>query len=133
MTFEPALPDQAKADTSEIPPILAWIEAHSGPGPAAQPPAAGVMPAGANERAIDLSGSNHLSGLLWERSALMRDMRSIQNRLGEIDRAVKAAMGDAAIGMLPGWTIHHELVHRKEHFVHAATYRRLVIKPAGDA
>ena len=41
MTFEPALSDQTEADTSEIPPILAWIETHRGPAPAAQPPATG--------------------------------------------------------------------------------------------
>lgn len=128
MTFEPALSDPAETDTSEVPPILAWIAEHGGANPATQPPAAGT-----NARSVDLSRSNSLRQLLEERQCLSESLRSIKSRIDEIDTTIKNLMGNATIGLLPGWSIQFEVVHRKAFAVEAGTYRRLLIKPTEGA
>jgi hypothetical protein len=111
--------DQAESDTSETPPILAWIEAHGSAAPAAP---------SATECTLDLSDSRRLRKLLKERQNLLAIARTAADQIAKIERVIKSTMGDSEDARLHGWSISYRTIRRPEHLVLASTFRRLVIK-----
>lgn len=108
--------DQAEINPSEPPPLLEWITAHSEALPDTPLRHEQAMAA---EPSINLSGSNTLRQLLEERQCLAESLRAIKDRIDEIDTTIKNIMGDATIGMPPGWTICHPVMQRKAFAVKA--------------
>jgi len=75
--------------------------------------------------AIDLSSDNYLHSALPDRQALKSVISDAERRITEIDAHVKAAMGRATYGYLPGWAITYRSHQRAERVLPAATIRTL--------
>jgi predicted phage-related endonuclease len=74
---------------------------------------------------IDLSGDNYLHSALPDRQALKSMISDFERRISEIDAHLKAAMGKATYGHLPGWAITYRSHQRAERVLPAATIRTL--------
>jgi len=74
---------------------------------------------------IDLSSDNTLPSALPERQALKAEITAREKRVTEIDAHLKAAMGKATYGYLPGWAITYRAHQRAERVMPAATIRTL--------
>ena len=74
---------------------------------------------------IDLSTDNYLHSALPDRAALKSMISDAEKRCAEIDAHLKAAMGRATYGHLPGWQITWKAHQRAERVLPAATIRTL--------
>jgi len=74
---------------------------------------------------IDLSSDNYLHSALPDRQALKSMISDFERRITEIDAHLKAAMGRATYGYLPGWAITYRSHQRAERVLPAATIRTL--------
>jgi len=74
---------------------------------------------------VDLSADNWLSGALPERQVLKAEITERERRVTEIDAHLKAAMGRATYGYLPGWAVTYRSHQRAERVLPAATIRTL--------
>ena len=74
---------------------------------------------------IDLSSDNYLHSALPDRAALKSMISDAEKRCAEIDTHLKAAMGSATYGHLPGWSITYRAHQRAERVMPAATIRTL--------
>jgi predicted phage-related endonuclease len=62
----------------------------------------------------DLSADNYLCASMPEREALKIEIRLAERRVAEIDEALKAALGPASTGWVPGYNITFRSQHRRE-------------------
>jgi len=74
---------------------------------------------------VDLSSDNYLHSALPDRQALKSVISDAEKRVAEIDGHLKAAMGKATYGYLPGWAITYRSHQRAERVLPAATIRTL--------
>ncbi len=74
---------------------------------------------------VDLTGDNMLPVLLAERAGLKARAKEAERRLSEIDAEIRHKMGDAEIGIVPGFTITLKQQHRKATILPASTTRVL--------
>jgi predicted phage-related endonuclease len=74
---------------------------------------------------IDLSSDNYLHSALPDRQALKSVISDAEKRCAEIDAHLKAAMGSATYGYLPGWAVTYRSHQRAERVMPAATIRTL--------
>lgn len=69
-----------------------------------------------NGEAVDLTGDNRLAHLLEERERLAAEIKTAgpaEKALAAINAEIKAKIGSATFGLLPGWEISHKLQKRK--------------------
>lgn len=81
----------------------------------------------------DLSADNSLPELLFERERLKGSISHDEKRVEEIDEEIKAKVGAARTGWLPGWLISYATQHRKETIIPAKDIRVLRIKRSDEA
>lgn len=74
---------------------------------------------------VDLRGDNRLASILVERAEIKARGSADDKRLAALDAEIKAKLGNAEIGVLPGWRISWKDQQRKEYVVPAATIRVL--------
>jgi putative phage-type endonuclease len=80
----------------------------------------------------DLSSDNYLCASMPEREALKIEIRMAERRIAEIDEALKAALGEASTGWLPGWNVSFKSQHRKEVVIPAKDFRVLRVRAAAE-
>jgi predicted phage-related endonuclease len=78
---------------------------------------------------VDLSADNYLHSALPDRAALKSMISDAEKRCTEIDAHLKAAMGKATYGYLPGWAVTYRSHQRAERLMPAATIRTLRVSP----
>lgn len=78
-----------------------------------------------NGSVLDLAGDNLLPELLAERAALKAEIGPREDRLTAIDAEIKAKLGEAAEGRLPGWRLTFKTQRREERLVPASEFRVL--------
>ena len=77
--------------------------------------------------AVDLTGDNLLPDLLDRRAVLMAELRAMGKEKDAIDDEIRAKLGAAGEGTLPGWKITWKEQHRNEYTVPAKSFRVLRI------
>jgi predicted phage-related endonuclease len=77
---------------------------------------------------IDLSDDNEIRELLDAREMANAGVKAREERLKEIDAAIKQKLGDAAKGWLPGWSLSYGVHHRKETLIPAKDIRTLRVR-----
>jgi predicted phage-related endonuclease len=80
----------------------------------------------------DLSSDNYLSASLPEREAMKAEISIREKRIKEIDEALKAALGPASSGWVPGFNITFRSQHRKEVVIPAKDFRVLRVRAAAE-
>jgi predicted phage-related endonuclease len=109
-----------------------WREYDSGAlAPAAE--AAGLSEMLDDGSSIDLSSDNQLPALLDEREMLKFQVSAEEQRLKEIDYAIKNRIGKARTAWLPGWTLTFATSHRKETILPARDIRTLRVRRLAEA
>lgn len=73
----------------------------------------------------DFSADNRLPALLAERAECKDDIKSAEDRVKEIDAEIKAKLGEAEEGTLPGWHLSWKTQTRRSYVVAESTYRQL--------
>jgi putative phage-type endonuclease len=81
---------------------------------------------------IDLSANNFLCGALPEREQLKSEISAAEKRVVEIDAALKAALGPASSGWVPGYNISFKSQHRRESVIPARNIRVLRVRAAAE-
>jgi predicted phage-related endonuclease len=76
---------------------------------------------------LDLSADNRMPDILAEREALKATLEVEKERLDAIDAEIRNKLGTAEVAELPGWRITLKEQSRKEHFVRATTFRKLLV------
>lgn len=76
---------------------------------------------------VDLSADNRLPEILTRREVLKGQAKDAAEELAAIDAEIRAKIGEAESGFLPGWAITNKLIHRKEYVAKASSYRSLRI------
>ena len=110
-----------------------WAEFDSGAlaGPAE---ATGLADALDDGSSVDLTTSNRdLAGLLDEREMLKQSLSVEEKRVGEIDAILKAALGRARSGWLPGWAVTWATQHRRETIIPARDIRVLRVRRIAES
>lgn len=81
---------------------------------------------------IDLSDNNYLRTALPAREELKAYLKATERQIDEIDAALKAAMGNAATGWLPGYHITYRTAIRKQFTVPEKTVRTLRVRAVSE-
>jgi predicted phage-related endonuclease len=81
---------------------------------------------------IDLSDNNYLCAMLPERQELKATISGAEKRVGEIEAAIKDAMGNASTAHVPGYVLSFKSQYRKEFITPARTIRVLRVTPAKE-
>lgn len=84
-----------------------------------------LYPAEQPGKELDLSADNMLPALMAERATLTSLIKTSETRKTAIETEIKAKLGDAEIGTLPGWRVTWKSQTRAEHTVPASTFRVL--------
>jgi len=103
---------------------------------------AGLLPGAAPSEALaadlddgsyrDLSSDNFLCASLPEREQLKSEISAAEKRVAEIDAALKAALGPASSGWLPGYNITWRTQHRRETVIPERDIRVLRVRAAAE-
>lgn len=91
-----------------------------------------LHPTSVAEPVLDLTGDNELAVLLPELVALKAGIKTDSKRVGEIETAIRAKLGDAERATLPGWSVSWKSQHRKETVVKASDYRVLRVRDLNE-
>lgn len=87
-----------------------------------------------NGQEIDLSADNMLPALLDERETLKGQIKAHETRCDTIDAEIRAKVGEAQVGRLPGWKVSLKTQHTQEYTVRARTTRPIrVTRTKGEA
>jgi predicted phage-related endonuclease len=108
------IPRHEAAERRILDAVAAWWRAvDAGEFPAAVPSAeiAEMLDDGSHK---DLSSDNYLCAVLPEREKLKAEVSAAEKRVKEIDEALKAALGPASTGWVPGYNITFRSQHRRE-------------------
>jgi len=83
---------------------------------------------------IDLSADNMLPIILEERERLKAEIKANGERCDEIDAEVRAKVGEAQVGRMPGWKITLKTQHTKAYTVKERTTRPIrITRTKGEA
>jgi predicted phage-related endonuclease len=104
-----------------------WAAFDAGEFPAAVPSAeiAEMLDDGSHK---DLSADNYLCAVMPEREAMKAEISIREKRIKEIDEALKAALGTASSGWIPGYNITFKSQHRRETVIPARDIRVLRVR-----
>jgi putative phage-type endonuclease len=80
----------------------------------------------------DLSSDNYLCAVLPEREKLKAEVSGAERRIKEIDEALKAALGPASSGWVPGYNITFRSQHRRETVIPERDIRVLRVRAAAE-
>jgi predicted phage-related endonuclease len=122
------VPRHEAAERRILDAVAAWWAAFdAGEFPAAVPSAeiAEMLDDGSHK---DLSSDNYLCAVLPEREKLKAEVSAAEKRVREIDEALKAALGPASSGWVPGFNITFRSQHRKEVVIPAKDFRVLRVR-----
>jgi predicted phage-related endonuclease len=108
-----------------------WLDFNEGniPGAVASAAIAADLDDGSHK---DLSSDNFLCASLPERSRLKWEISANEKRVAEIDAALKAALGPASSGWVPGYNISFKSQHRRETVIPARDIRVLRVRAAAE-
>jgi predicted phage-related endonuclease len=81
---------------------------------------------------LDLSSDNYLPAALERRESLVLTRGEADKTIKDIDSEIKARLGVASTGWLPGWALSWRAQHRKQYTVAAADIRVLRVKRTED-
>jgi predicted phage-related endonuclease len=81
---------------------------------------------------VDLSADNYLCAVIPEREAMKAEISIREKRVARIDEALKAALGTASTGWVPGYNISFKSQHRRETVIPARDIRVLRVRAAAE-
>jgi len=83
---------------------------------------------GVRTDSLDLTGDNEVGALLEERLVLKLRIREDKARLKAIDETLTLKLGEAQVGLLPGWEIWRVVAERRAYTVPEGIWRYLRVK-----
>jgi predicted phage-related endonuclease len=123
--YEYAVPRHPAAEEKILAAAAAWWEAFDSGAIAPAAPTGELETMLDDGSSVDLSADNYLHSALPDRQALKSVISDAEKRVAEIDAHLKAAMGRATYGYLPGWAVTYRAYQRAERLLPAATIRSL--------
>ena len=130
--FEFAVPHHPAAEARILAAVAQWWQDYDQGRIASPAPADGLAEALDDGSVIDLSDNNYLCEAIPERQELKATISAAEKRVGDIDGAIKAAMGCASTAHVPGWRISFKAQHRKETVIPAKVIRVLRVAPSKE-